>query len=144
MLPWCRVEQVHKLHDEGRGRHLLRVLIEQNENIALVVRDEGQFESQHGGATAKDEEGGKNQRTQHFKRRDPPRRVAVEESPGALLWFDLKVGTTRLYSCLGLRCLKSSHQSMGDLVQPIWWHWHHSHPTRLILLCMVRVGGMAG
>ena len=78
------VEQVHKLHEEGCGRHLLRVLIEQSENIALVVRDEGQFESQHGGATAKDEEGGKN-------RRDPPRGVAVEESPGALLWFDLKL-----------------------------------------------------
>ena len=85
------VEQVHELHDEGRGRHLLRVLIEQSENIALVVRDERQFESQHGAATAKDEEGGKNQSTQHFKRRDPPRRVAVEESPGALLWFDLKL-----------------------------------------------------
>ena len=67
------IEQVHELHDEGRGKHLLRVLVEQGEYIALVVRDEGQFESQHGGATAKDEEGGKNQRTQHLKCRDPPR-----------------------------------------------------------------------
>ena len=79
------VEQVHKLHDEGRGRHHLRVLIEQSENIALVVRDEGQFESQHGGATAKDEEGGKNQRTQHFKRRDPPRRVAIQGHSSGLI-----------------------------------------------------------
>ena len=35
------IEQVHELHDEGRGRHLLRVLVEQGEDIALVVRDEG-------------------------------------------------------------------------------------------------------
>ena len=38
-----------------------------------------------------DEEGGKDQRAQHLKRRDPLGGISIEESPRALLWFDLKL-----------------------------------------------------
>ena len=34
------IEQADELHHEGGSRHLLRILIEQGENVSLVVRDE--------------------------------------------------------------------------------------------------------
>ena len=34
------IEQADELHHKGRSSHLLRVLIEESEDVSLVVRDE--------------------------------------------------------------------------------------------------------
>ena len=70
-----------ELHKECRGWHMLRLLVQEGENVALIVGDEIEPSAEQRLSTQSQEEVGQDQRAEHLQGCYSPRWVTVFVSP---------------------------------------------------------------
>ena len=76
-----RVEHDDELHKESRSRHVLRLLVQQCKDVALIVRDQAKSSTQQGLASQDQKEMGENQGAKHLQCSNPSSRVTILMGP---------------------------------------------------------------
>ena len=77
----CSMDHDDELHKECRGWHMLRLLVQEGENVALIVGDEIEPSAEQRLSTQSQEEVGQDQRAEHLQGCYSPRWVTVFVSP---------------------------------------------------------------